>query len=102
MSACKHSTGPARRRAEAVQSKKATRHPYAPRRRNNLTSAGILVVTVSKRQVYSMTAFDEVARQIARHLGARPRGERARGNLWERRRRLRDELLAPRRDDLAS
>ena len=65
------------------------------RRRNNLASSGVSVVTVSRQQAYSMEAFDEVAHQIARHLGARPRGERARGNLWERRRRLREELLAP-------
>lgn len=69
------------------------------RRRNNLASSGVSVVTVSRRQAYSMEAFDEVAHQIARSLGARPRGERARGNLWERRRRLREELLTPRSTD---
>lgn len=62
-------------------------------RRNSLIDAGITVITVTKRQAYSMPQFDDLAHQVARHLGKRLREGAARYDAAARRGRLRREIL---------
>ena len=64
------------------------------RRRNEIQSMGITVVTITKAQAYSLSEFDMVAHQIARHLGKRI--HRLRTNAQNARWQLRADVLPSR------
>ena len=61
-------------------------------RRNQLTTSGKRIITVTKDQVYDETEFDTVARQIAENLGWRLRDNRSEG-FSEARSELRFAIL---------
>ena len=63
------------------------------RKHNALESSNTRVVTVTNQQIGDVDQFDQVARQVAKHLGVRLRKDRT-GSAWQNKRaRLRKSIL---------